>query len=84
MKRNDEKLTVSEKQAILDIGLNVAFYRRKRNLSQEQLAEKAQLSYGTISHLESNIVYTVSMLTIIKIAEALEIPLYKLFKFDED
>jgi DNA-binding XRE family transcriptional regulator len=66
------------------LGYKVGHMRRMRRMTQEQLAEKANLSLVTIGQLESNAIYTISLLTAVRIAEALEIPLYKLFQFDDD
>ncbi len=37
------------------IGTNVAFFRRKKGLTQRQLADKTNLSVSFISHIENNI-----------------------------
>ncbi|MEY8387387.1 helix-turn-helix transcriptional regulator [Oscillospiraceae bacterium 38-13] len=58
------------------------YFRRKLDLSQEQLAEKCGLSYSTISHLESTIPYPISLRSLYKVACALETEPYRLLFFD--
>lgn len=59
------------------LGLNIAYYRKKRGLTQEQLAEKAGVERSRISKTE--IAWTgTSLDTLYKIADALEVEPYKL------
>lgn len=59
------------------LGLNIAYYRKLRGLTQEQLAEKAGIERSRVSKTE--IAWTgTSLDTIYKIADALEIEPYKL------
>lgn len=52
-------------------------YRINEGFSQEELSEYSDLHYNTIYRLESGL--SVSFLTILKVAEALDFPLYELF-----
>ncbi len=62
------------------LGLNVAYYRRKRELTQEQLAELIDADRTHISNVE--VARTgVSLDVIFRIADALEVPVHKLFEF---
>lgn len=67
------------------IGGNVKYYRklynlRKGKMTQENLAEMANVSTALISNLESeHIEQGVSVYTLWKISKALEIPVEKLF-----
>lgn len=61
------------------LGLNIAYYRRKCGLTQEELAEKAGIERSRISKTEIAWVGT-SLDTVYKIAEALGIEPYKLFE----
>ena len=62
------------------IGIRISYFRKLRGLSQEQLAERAGISPGFLSLLG----YTRDELrTLFLIAEALEIPPYKLLQFDD-
>lgn len=66
------------------LGLNIAYYRRLRGLTQEQLAELVDINPAFLSHVEApNVNKTVSLGTLFAIAKALNIPEYKFFMFDE-
>ena len=68
----------------LRLGLKVAYYRKLRGLTQEQLAEKLDLSPAFIGHIEApNIQKAISMDTLFDIADALEIPPHKFLIFDD-
>lgn len=59
------------------LGLNIAYYRKRRGLTQEQLAEKAGVERSRVSKTE--IAWTgTSLDTIYRIADALEVEPYKL------
>ena len=60
------------------LGLNIAYYRKKRGLSQEELAEKAEVDRSTISKTEIAFAGT-SLDLIFKIADILQVEPYKLF-----
>ena len=68
----------------LQIGLKIAYYRKYRGLTQEQLAEKIGKTAAFIGHVEApNISKAVSLDTLFDIAAALDIPAYKFLLFDE-
>ena len=74
---------IYEKQ-YLQIGLKIAYYRKLRGLTQEQLAEKVERTPAFIGHVEApNIRKAVSLDTLFDIAEALNVPAYKFLMFDE-
>jgi len=60
------------------LGLNIAYYRKKRGLTQEELAERAGIERSRISKTEIAWVGT-SLDMVFKIADALEIEPFKLF-----
>ena len=60
------------------LGLNIAYYRRQKGLTQEQLAEKAGIERSRVSKTEIAWVGT-SLDIIFKIADALEVEPYTLF-----
>ena len=64
------------------LGLNIAYYRKERGLSQIQLAEAVDISRTHISRIENNDC-AVSLTVIFSIAKALQIPSVKLFEFRE-
>jgi len=61
---------------------NLRAERFRRRLSQEQLAEKASLHRNCISKTESG-AHNPTLITIIKLAKALEMEPYKLLMFSE-
>lgn len=54
-----------------EIGKKIKFYRKKRGLTQEQLAEKVELSSHFISALERGM-YSVKLENLVKIINVLE------------
>ena len=63
------------------IGKNIKKYRKKVGLSQEQLANKANLSYGYIKNLEAkNVRATISIETLDFIAHTLNVTIIDLLK----
>ena len=70
---------------VVKLGLNIAYYRKYRSLTQEQLAEKAGLSRDYISKIEAPDMFkSFSFKTLFKIADALDIPPYKLVEFRDE
>lgn len=64
------------------IGLNILHYRKEQRLTQEQLAEEAGVGRNHIQRIETGAAGS-SVDTLIDIAAALNIPLYKLFEFKD-
>ena len=66
------------------IGLKIAYYRKMRGLTQEQLSEK--LGYGNVSYIGNieapNVYRTFTLTTLLKIAKALDISPSKLLDYD--
>lgn len=59
---------------------NIKNYRKELNLSQEQLAEKADVSVSYIKQIESSKEFkNVSLIVILKISRALNTSIDKLF-----
>ena len=72
------------KDNYIKMGLKIAYYRKLKNLSQEQLAEKAGLGASFIAQIEAPNTYkSFSFDTLFRIAKALDIPPYKILKFDD-
>lgn len=63
-------------------GLNVVYYRKKKRLSQTQLAELVDIHRTYVSAIELGKV-SVSFDILFRLAEVLEIPPHKLFEFRE-
>ena len=69
---------------LIEIGYNIAYFRKHAGLTQEQLAEAAGISRVHLSAIEApNIVQSFSIETLFNIAAALNIEAYKLLVFRE-
>lgn len=65
------------------LGLNIAYQRKLKKLTQLQLAELCGISRTHMSNIEApNMVTPISLDILFKIADALKIPVYILLKFD--
>lgn len=68
------------KQDFIRFGLKVAYYRKLKGLTQEAFAEKVGKSWSFMAKVESPTQpFGVSMETLFKIAQVLEVPTSKLF-----
>lgn len=66
----------------LKIGLNIAYQRKLKKMSQLDLAEKAGISRTHMSNIEApNMATAMSIETLLDIADALEIPASQLLDF---
>ena len=66
------------------IGLKIAYYRKLRGLTQEELAEQVGLTPAYIGHLEApNISKALSLDTLFDIAAALDIAPQKFLTFED-
>lgn len=82
MRISKKTYTEDEQQFMKNIGFRIQFLRKKKGISQMELAELTDLSYASISHIESDTVYGLSLVTLYRIAEALEVEPYQLLRFD--
>ena len=64
----------------IKIGLNILYYRKEQRLTQEQLAEEVGVGRNHIQRIETGAAGC-SVDTLIDIADALNVPLFKLFEF---
>ena len=68
----------------IELGYNIAYYRKHAKLTQEQLAEKLDISRQHIGAIEApNIVRPISLELLFNIASVLEIEPYKLLMFHD-
>ena len=66
------------------IGLKIAYYRKLRGLTQEDLAEQVDLTPAFIGHLEApNINKALSLDALFDIAAVLDVPAYKFLVFED-
>ena len=66
------------------LGLKIAYYRKLKGLTQEQLAEKIDKSAAFIGHVEApNVEKAISLDTLFDIADALAVPAHKFFIFED-
>ncbi len=64
------------------IGLNILHYRKEQGLTQMDLAEKCDISRNFMQRIETA-ACSCTLDTLIDIAEALNIPIKKLFEFKD-
>lgn len=68
-------------QEFIKFGLKVQYYRKLRGMTQEAFAEKVGISWSHIARIEGPTrAFGVSMATLFAIAEALDVPVSKLFE----
>ena len=67
------------------IGLKIAYYRKLRGFTQEELAEQVGLTPAFVGHLEApNIIKALSLDTLFDIAAALDVPPSIFLSFDDN
>ncbi|MBQ3510612.1 MAG: helix-turn-helix transcriptional regulator [Peptococcaceae bacterium] len=65
----------------IELGLNIKFYRNKKGLTQEQLADAVHISKQQISRIESpNNMHSTTLHTLYLIADALDVDIHLLIK----
>lgn len=75
------KISFENVDKYIDLGFNIAMYRKKKGLTQEELAEKAGISRAHLGAIEATgIVRPFSLEVLFNIANALDIESYKLLK----
>ena len=73
------------KEKYRQIGLKIAYYRKLRGLTQEELAEQVGLTPAFIGHLEApNISKALSLDTLFDIASVLDVPPHRFLVFDDE
>ena len=76
-------MNIEFKDNYIKIGLKIAYYRKLKSLTQEQLAEILDCGVSFIGQIEApNICKGISLDTLFRIAKALDVPAYKLLYFD--
>ena len=72
------------KQDYKMIGFNIAYYRKLKGITQLKLAEKVNISRTHMSNIEApNMPTSISLDTLLDIADALDIPAANLLYFNK-
>lgn len=80
----NDHVAFENKDYYIEVGLNIAFYRKREGMTQDNLAEKAGLSRSHLSAIEApNIIRPFSMEALFNIARSLNVEPYKLLQFRE-
>ena len=70
---------------LIELGLNIAYYRKLKGMTQAQLAQEVGISRTHISNIEAPKMATqISVETLLKVADVLDIKTWKLFAFRSD
>lgn len=78
-----EYAMISNEEKYYRLGLNIAYQGKLKKLTQIQLAEIVGISRTHMSNIEApNMLTPISLELIFNIADALEIPVEILFRFD--
>ena len=68
-----------------DLGCAIAYYRKRKHLTQEQVADRVGISRQHMGAIEApNMVRAISLEVVFNIATVLEIEPYVLFKFNPE
>ena len=83
MQRNE--VTFDNAERYRDLGCAIAYYRKRRGFTQEQVAERVGISRQHMGAIEApNMVRAISLDVLFNIAAILEIEPYILLKFSPD
>ena len=77
-------ISFDNKDRYIALGLNIAYYRKMKSMTQEQLAEKADISRSYLGEIEApNMITNISLEVLFNIAYALCITPEKLLEVRE-
>lgn len=75
-------ISLNHRDYYIALGLNIAYYRKRLAMTQEQLAEKAGISRTFLGEIEApNLVTNFSLEVLFNLASALDIAAYQLLQF---
>ena len=78
---NSRPISKDNMHKYISLGLNIAFYRKRAGLTQEQLAERAGISRSHLSAIEApNTIRPFSLEILFQIAHALTVPAWNLLQ----
>ena len=81
---SDSHISFENKDYYIELGLNIVFYRKRAGMTQDMLAEKANLSRSHLSAIEApNLIRPFSLEILFNIARALGVEPYRLLQFRE-
>ena len=82
MMSNSKPVSFENKDKYVELGLNIAFYRKHAGLTQEELAERAGISRSHLSAIEApNVIRPFSLEILFNIATALGVKASSLLEF---
>lgn len=75
---------MTKNEKYIRLGLNIAYYRKLKGITQLQLAEAIDISRTHMSNIEApNVPTSVSLDTLFDIADALNVPIHQFFIFKD-
>ena len=81
---NEKIPCFDNREKYIELGYNIAYYRKHAKLTQEQLAEKVGISRQHMGAIEApNLCRPISLDLLFNLASALEVEPYKLLQFRE-
>ena len=82
---NKTQRAFDNRDKFIELGYNIAYYRKHAGLTQEQLAERVGISRQHLGAIEApNLVRPISLELLFNIADVLDIPAYKLLRFRDE
>ena len=79
---SSREVSFENREKYLELGLNIAFYRKRCGLTQEALAERVGISRSHLSAIEApNLLRPFSLELLFELADALHISPSKLLEF---
>lgn len=76
------QVSFENREKYLELGLNIAFYRKRAGLTQERLAEQVGISRSHLSAIEApNLIRPFSLELLFELADALSVTPDKLLSF---
>ncbi len=82
---NKTQREFDNRDKFIELGYNIAYYRKHAGLTQEQLAERVGISRQHLGAIEApNLVRPISLELLFNIADVLDVPAYKLLRFRDE
>lgn len=76
------KVALENRDKYIALGLNIAYYRKREGMTQDQLSEKAGISRSYLGEIEApNMITTMSLEVLFNLANALNMPASRLLEF---